>query len=137
MPLPIRVVFIVHGIVTAAAGIVLIAAPALIPSAVSIELPPSANLLSYLLGAVELGVAVISLGAAKLTDTRAVRLIALGFAVLHAVSAAVEVLALTQGADPLLWGNVVVRVIATVLFAAVAVRNGAKTVIRGNPSRPE
>jgi len=125
MTVPIRILFLAHGFVTAAAGIVLIAAPALIPSAVSIVLPPAAILLPYLLGAVELGVAVISLGAARLRDPAAIRLIAVGFAALHAVSAAVEVLALAQGADPLLWGNVAVRVIATILFVVVAVRSGA------------
>ena len=70
MTLPIRILFIAHGIVTAAAGVVLIAAPALIPSAVSIALPPAANLLPYLLGAVELGVAVLSIGAIRLRDPR-------------------------------------------------------------------
>ena len=54
MSLPVRILFIAHGIVTAAAGIVLIAAPALIPSTVGIALPTSANLLPYLLGGVEL-----------------------------------------------------------------------------------
>jgi hypothetical protein len=125
MPLPIRILFIVHGIVTAAAGVVLIAAPGLIPSAVSIELAPAGYLLPYLLGAVELGVAVISIGAARLRDRAAIQLIALGFVVLHAGSAAVEILYLAQGADPLLWGNVAVRVIATMLFAVVTVRSRA------------
>jgi hypothetical protein len=119
---PFKILFIVHGLVTAAAGVVLIAAPALIPSAVSIALPPAANLLPYLLGAVELGVAVLSIGASRLRDTAAIRLIAIAFAVVHGVSALVELLALVQGADPLLWGNVAVRVIATVLFALVAAR---------------
>jgi len=123
MSLPIRILFIAHGIVTAAAGVVLIAAPALIPSVVGIALAPAANLLPYLLGAVELGVAAVSLGAARLRDPAAIRLIAVGFAVLHAASALVEVLALAQGADPLLWGNVALRVVVAVLFGVVATRN--------------
>lgn len=122
MRLPIRILFIAHGVVTAAAGVVLIAAPGLIPSAVNISLSPDANLLPYLLGAAELGVAMISIGAARLTDVSAIRLIAAGFAVLHAVSAAVEVLALTQDADPLLWGNVVLRVVVAAAFVLVAAR---------------
>jgi hypothetical protein len=121
MTLPIRILFIAHGIITAAAGIVLIAAPALIPSAVGIALPPAANLLPYLLGAVELGVAVLSIGAIRL-DAAAVRLIAIAFAVLHGVSALVELLALAQGADPFLWGNVALRVGVTIAFAVVAAR---------------
>jgi hypothetical protein len=117
-----KILFIAHGIVTAAAGIVLIAAPGLIPSAVSIELAPDANLLPYLLGAVELSVAALSVGAIRLRDDSAIRLIAVSFVVLHAVSALVEVLALVQGADPLLWGNVVLRVVAAVLFGITAAR---------------
>ena len=123
MTLPVKILFVAHGIVTAAAGVVLIVAPALIPSAVRIALPADANLLPYLLGAVELGVAVLSIGAIRLRDAAAIRLIAVGFAVLHAASAAVEVFALAQGADPLLWGNVALRVVVAVLFAAVALRS--------------
>jgi hypothetical protein len=118
----LKILFIAHGVVTAAAGIGLIAAPGLIPSAVSIELAPDANLLPYLLGAVELGVAVLSIGAIRLRDETAIRLIAVSFVVLHAVSALVEVLALVQGADPLLWGNVVLRVVVAVLFGITAAR---------------
>jgi hypothetical protein len=117
-----KILFIAHGVVTAAAGIVLIAAPGLIPSAVSIELAPDANLLPYLLGAVELSVAALSVGAIRLRDDSAIRLIAVSFVVLHAVSALVEVLALVQGADPLLWGNVVLRVVVAVLFGITAAR---------------
>jgi len=123
MSLPVRILFIAHGIVTAAAGVVLIAAPGLIPSAVNIALPPAANLLPYLLGAVELGIAVLSIGASRLRDAAATRLIAIAFVVLHAASAAVELLALAQGADPLLWGNVALRVIVAVAFALAAARS--------------
>ena len=123
MVLPLRILFIAHGIVTAAAGVLLIAAPGLIPAVVSIPLEPDAFLLPYLLGAVELGVAVLSIGAAWLADQAAVRLIAWSFVVLHTVSALVEVLALAQGADPLLWGNVAVRVVVAAVFAVVAVRS--------------
>jgi hypothetical protein len=122
MSLPVKLLFIAHGVITAAAGVALIAAPALIPSAVSISLPPSANLLPYLLGAAELGVAVLSVGAIRLGDPAAIRLIALAFAVLHAVSALVEVLALAQGADPFLWGNVALRLVVATAFAVVAAR---------------
>ena len=122
MTLPVRILFIVHGIVTAAAGVVLIAAPGLIPSTVGIALPADANLLPYLLGAVELGVAALSVGAAWLRDAAAIRLIAVSFVVLHAVTAIVELLALAQGADAFLWGNVVLRVVVATLFTLVAIR---------------
>jgi hypothetical protein len=122
MSLPVRILFIVHGIVTAAAGVALIVAPALIPSTVGISLPEAANLLPYLLGGAELGIAVLSIGATRLRDAAAIRLIAISFAVLHGVTAGVELLALAQGADPFLWGNVVLRVVVTVLFVLVAIR---------------
>jgi len=122
MSVPVKILFIAHGVITAAAGIALIVAPALIPSAVSISLPASAFLLPYLLGAAELGVAVLSVGASRLHDPAAIRLNAIAIAVLHAASAAVEVLALAQGADPFLWGNVALRVGVAAAFAIVAAR---------------
>ena len=128
MRLPLRILFVAHGIVTAAAGVVLILAPGLIPSVVHITLSRDANLLPYLLGAVELGVAVLSVGASRVTDPGAIRLIAVSFVVLHAMSALVEVLALAQGAAPLLWGNVALRVVVAVLFAVAAARIRASSV---------
>ena len=87
-------------------------------------------MLPYLLGAAELGVAVLSLGASRLRDPAAIRLIAIAFAVLHAASALVEVLALAHGADPFLWGNVALRVVVAGAFAVVATR------IQANSGKP-
>ncbi len=97
-------------------------APGLIPSTVGIELPPGGELLAYLLAGGELGVAVVSLGAATLADARAIRVIAVGFAALHLLTGVLELVALAQGADPFLWGNVVVRAVATAAFVLVALR---------------
>ena len=119
LPLPLRVLFIAHGAVTAAAGVALIVSPALVPSAVGIVLPPDANLLSYLLGAVELAVAVLSVAAVRMSDAPTIRLIAVVFVVMHLVTAAVEVLAIVQGTSPLLWGNVALRLIVAALFLVV------------------
>ena len=120
--MPRRILFVAHGVITLAAAIVLAVAPGLIPATVGIELPTHAELLAYLLAGCELGVAVVSLGAATLTDARAIRIIAAGFAALHLFTGVLEVVALAHGADPFLWGNVVVRVVATVVFALIAVR---------------
>jgi hypothetical protein len=117
-----RIVFAVHGVITLAAAIVLAVAPGLIPSTVGIELPPDGDLLAFLLAGCEFGVAVVSLGAATLSDGRAIRVIAVGFAALHLLTGILEVVALAIGADPFLWGNVVVRAVATAVFAIVAVR---------------
>ena len=112
----LRVLFIAHAVVTFAAGIVLIVAPALIPSVVGIDLPAEANLVAYLLGACEIGVAVISALASRLTDGRAIRAVSLGFIVLHLATAVVEVLAFVQGVDALILANVVLRLIVAALF---------------------
>jgi hypothetical protein len=127
MKLPpwVRIVFVIHGIVTAAAAVVLIVAPQVIPLAIGIHLPREANLVSYLLGAVELGVAVLSVAAAWLADSPAVRLIAMVFVVMHAVTALVEIIAITEGASPLVWANVAFRVVVAGIFVAVALRRGA------------
>jgi hypothetical protein len=121
-----RILFIAHGIITLAAAVVLAVAPGLIPSTVGIALPPGGELLAYLLAGCELGVAVVSLGAATLTDPRSIRVIAGGFAALHLGTGVLEVAALLHDADALLWGNVVVRIVATVLFALVATRPGGR-----------
>lgn len=117
-----RIVFLAHGIVTLAAAVALVVAPGLIPATVGIELPPGGALLAYLLAGCELGVAVISLGAATLTDPRSIRVIAAGFAALHLLTGILEVVALAGGADPFLWGNVAVRALATAVFVMVALR---------------
>ena len=120
-----RIVFIAHGVITLAAAVVLVVAPGLIPSTVGIVLPPSGELLAYLLAACEFGIAVISLMAARLTDGLAIHVIAVGFAALHLATGILEVVALAGGAAPFLWGNVVVRVVATAVFGVIAFRQPA------------
>ena len=100
-----RIVFIAHGAITLAAAVVLAVAPGLIPSTVGIVLRPGAELLPTSLPAASSG-SGISLGAATLTHARSIRLIAAGFAAVHLVTGILEVVALVNGADPFLWGNV-------------------------------
>lgn len=116
-----RLVFIIHGVITLAASVVLVAFPTLIPSTVGIRLETEQNLLSYFLAAAELAIGVLSLGAAWLRDSNAIRLIALSFAVFHGATALLEIAYLiTSGMSAALIGNIVVRVIATALFAVIA-----------------
>lgn len=117
-----RVVFVAHGVVTLAAAVALAFAPGLIPATVGIDLPPGGELLAYLLAGCEFGVAVVSLGAATIAEPRAIGVIAAGFAGLHLVTGILEVVALANGADPFLWGNVAVRVVATAVFVLIALR---------------
>jgi hypothetical protein len=72
----LRALLVVHGCITLAAAIALTAAPGLIPGVVGIVLEPSAYVLVYLLAGAEFGFAVLSFGGSRLTDARALRLIA-------------------------------------------------------------
>lgn len=85
-PKTLAAVFVVHGLITLAGAIVLTVFPTAIPSAVGIHLERPEYLLAYLVGAAELAVAVLSFGAARLTDRAALWLIVLTFVVLHGFS---------------------------------------------------
>jgi hypothetical protein len=118
-----RAVFIVHGVVTLAAAVVLVVRPAAIPATVGITIGSTEYLLSYFLAAAELGIGVLSIGAARLRDADAVRFIAVCFAAFHGATAILEVrYMLMEGASTVLIANVVVRVIATVVFVFLARR---------------
>ena len=117
----VRGVFVVHGIVTLAAAVVLAVLPAAIPATVGIVIESDTYLLSYFLAAAELGIGALSLAAARLHDAEAVRLIALCFAVFHGATAILEIVyVLTEGVSAVLVANVVVRVIVTVVFLLIA-----------------
>jgi hypothetical protein len=117
---------VLHAIITVAAGVVLIIAPAQIPKTVNIHLDRSAYLLSYFLGSAELAFAFLSYYGSKLTDVKSLRLVSLTFIVFHAATAAVEVYAFMQGASIRLWGNVALRVVIAVLFWYYGVFKTAK-----------
>ncbi|MET1053539.1 MAG: hypothetical protein ABWX65_12960 [Mycetocola sp.] len=117
-----QVVFIVHGLVTFAAAIVLVAVPGLIPATIGVDLEASHYVLSYFLAAAELAIAVLSIGACWLTDPSSLILIAWVFVVFHLSTAALEIGYLSfSGMIPVLVGNIAVRAVAAVLFAAIAV----------------
>jgi hypothetical protein len=107
----------VHGLITLAAGIVLAVAPGLIPGTVGIHLEPSAYLVAYLLSGAEFGLATLSFGGSRLTDTKALRLIVWSCIAFHGMSGILEVYAYTQGVSIAILGNVAARVIIIALFA--------------------
>jgi hypothetical protein len=113
----LRLLFAVHAMLTVAAGIVLVIAPAAIPSTVGIVVPPAAFLVCYLLAAGELCIGVVSWGARTLTDTRAIRLIVTSFIVFHGASAMLEIRAFMAGVSGGIWANVVVRLVAVAFFS--------------------
>jgi hypothetical protein len=116
----LRALLIVHGFITAAAGVVLVIAPSLIPSMVGIYLPPSAYLLAYLLAGAEFGFSVLSFGASGFADARALRLVAGSCIVFHATSGILELYAYGHGANVAVLGNVLARVIIVGLLAYLA-----------------
>jgi hypothetical protein len=112
----LRRLLIIHTVLTLSAGLVLIAAPELIPRAVGIRIEREAYLLCYLLAAAELSLAALSFLSLRVSDAKAVRTIVVSFLVLHTASAILEILAFFQGVSAKIWGNVALRVIAVLLF---------------------
>jgi hypothetical protein len=88
---PLRIVLLVHGLITLAGAIVLTVFPRAIPSAVGIAVERPDYLLVYLVGAAELAVAVLSFGATRLTDPAALGLVVTTFVVLHGASGILDV----------------------------------------------
>ena len=113
----LRALLVVHGCITLAAAIVLAVAPGLIPGLVGIHLEPSAYLLVYLLAGAEFGLAVLSFGGSRLSDARALRLIAWSCIAFHGSSGVLEVVAYGQGASAAILANVVARAVIVGLFA--------------------
>lgn len=120
MPTAVRVLFLAHGVVTLAAAVVLVVAPNLIPSTVGIALTPPQYLLPFLLAGVELAVAFLSIAATRLQDARAIQVLAFGFAIMHLVTAVLELFAPIS--SPVLYANVALRVVVAVLFVLAARR---------------
>jgi hypothetical protein len=112
----LRVLFGLHAVFTFAAGVMLVIAPASIPGIMGIHLATDAYLLCYLLAAAEFGLAVLSWGAATITDDRALRVIVIGFVVFHATSGLLEIVAFAHGLPRAIWANIALRVIVVVLF---------------------
>ncbi len=116
-PTNLRILFAVHAALTFAAGVVLIVAPELIPSAVGIHIELGAYLICYLLAAAELSLAVLSWGGRTLSDEKALRVIVLVCIVLHASSAVLEIYAFAKGVSAAIWGNIALRAVIVFLFA--------------------
>ncbi|GAA3614818.1 hypothetical protein GCM10022419_120060 [Nonomuraea rosea] len=116
----LRILLTLHGVVTSAAGVVLIVAPGLVPSAVGIRIPADAYLVCYLLGAAELAVSFLSFAA--LRQPGGVRLAAWTLIVFHGCTAAVEAYAFTRGVHASIWANVALRLAVIALFTHYGLR---------------
>ena len=117
----LRALLLVHGLLTLAAALVLVVAPAFIPALIGIELTTDAYLVVYLLAAAQLAIAVLSLGGSRLADATGLRLIANTCVVLHAASAALIIYATHgQPVNRIVVLNVIARCVIIVLFIALS-----------------
>jgi hypothetical protein len=112
----LRVLLIAHGFITLVAAIVLAIAPGLIPSVVGVHLDRNANLVAYLLAGAEFGIAILSFGGARLSEERALQLIVWTLIAFHGSTAALEILAYTQGVGGAILSNVAARAVIVALF---------------------
>lgn len=116
-PRLVKALLVAHGVVTFAAAVVLAAFPAAIPATVGIALEPDGFLLAYFLAAAELAIALLSVGAARLADPAAVRLVLVVFVVFHLATAVLELASLAVAPlSPALAANIVVRLVVAALF---------------------
>ena len=116
-PALLRAVFIVHGVITLAGAVVLTVFPTAIPSAVGITVTRQEYLLVYLVGAAELAVAVLSFGAARLTERAALRLVVTTFVVLHGFSGVLDLVYLgVTEVNGTIIANTVARFAVVVVF---------------------
>ena len=116
----LRLLLLVHGLITLAAAVVLAVDPGLIPSIVGIRLAPDANLVAFLLAGAEFGFAVLSLGGSRLSDARALRLIVWSCVAFHGLSGVLETYAYFQGASPAILANAIARLIIVGLFLVLS-----------------
>jgi hypothetical protein len=125
----LRVVLVVHGLITLAGAAVLMVFPTAIPSAVGITLDRPEYLLAYLVGAAELAVAVLSFGAARLTDWAALRLIVATLVVLHLTSGVLDVvyMAITRVNGTMITNTVMRFAVVTVLLVAYRLSRSHQT----------
>jgi hypothetical protein len=116
----LRVVLVVHGLITLAGAAVLMVFPTAIPSAVGITMDRPEYLLAYLVGAAELAVAVLSFGAARLTDWAALRLVVATLVVFHLTSGVLDVvyMAITRVNGTLITNTIMRFAVVAVLLLA-------------------
>jgi hypothetical protein len=119
-PALLRAVFVVHGLITLAGAVVLVAFPTAIPSAVGIAITRPHYLLVYLVAAAELAIAVLSFGAARLTDPAALLLVVTTFVVLHGASGVVDLIYMgVTEVNGTMIANTVARFTVVALFLVV------------------
>ena len=113
----LKILFVIHAIVTFAASIALIVAPAWIPEMINIEINREQYMLSYFLGAAELAIAFLSFQSRNITDKYALKNIVVTFIIFHVVTGLLLPLGAFDGINmKIIIGNIILRVIISSLF---------------------
>jgi hypothetical protein len=117
---PLRIVLVIHGLITLAGAVVLTVFPTAIPSVVGIAVERPQYLLVYLIGAAELAVAVLSFGATRITDAAALGLVVITVVVLHGASGILDLvyMAMTR-VNATMVANTVARLAVVAVFLLV------------------
>jgi hypothetical protein len=114
---------------TFAAFILFFLAPEALLNGVGAKIDASAYFSGYLVGAAELGIAIISFYATKITDAKVLSVICISNAAFHIFSVLAEILLIASGrtSEPWsLWVNMALRSTLAALFAYFAVRKSVE-----------
>lgn len=114
----LKLIFILHGLVTLAASVVLVIQPDMIPLQAGVPISKSEYLLCYFLAAAELTIAYFSFAAIRFTEKLAIRSVLTGFIVFHLGTALLEVVVYKSSHAQALIINIAVRVIVIIAFVA-------------------
>jgi len=116
-----------HAIITLAAAIVLVIAPAFIPHTVNIEVSHDQFLLCYFLAAAEFALAYLSFYSRTITDPAAIKLVALTIIIFHGGTLMLELFALAKGLSPKIITNIIARIVIIALFYFYGILKPART----------
>lgn len=118
----LRTVILINAVATLAAGVVLFVFPGAIPSVVGIALAPDQAFVAWLLGAAEIGIAALCIGAVHSPSHDVLRLTTNTLLVFHAASAVADGMALANAYALPIALNLALRVVMVVLLAAFGLR---------------
>ncbi|RYY39047.1 MAG: hypothetical protein EOO08_12295 [Chitinophagaceae bacterium] len=118
----LRLVFLLHGIITLLAAIVLVSWPEAIPRTAGIELTREQYLLCWFLAAAEFALGYLSIAARNFSDPRAIRSVCRCFFLFHLFTALMEAISIEQEVSVALIANAVVRVLVAGLFFYYSLR---------------
>jgi hypothetical protein len=105
-----------HAIITLAAALVLIFAPAGIPATVGIKVEKDQFLLCYFLAAAEIAIAYLSFYGRKISDPEFIHLIVVTMIIFHASTLLLESYAMAKGLSNKILANIFARILIIGLF---------------------